>query len=179
MADKATRPYNLRSKEDVVEVPMQLHMSDDNRFMPDLLASNRAYTGQVSDSESSINDSDCEALIKSSPSKACSSDYAVSSNKVGSDPTQSDSSISQQVINMQILSQLQSLDKRLPPSSNSFTLPLSTVRFINQSNIFSNSFSHYAPVLWNSFPFQIRNSPSVTSFRKHLKTHLFNSSFPT
>ena len=44
---------------------------------------------------------------------------------------------------------------------------------------FSNSFSHYAPVLWNSFPFQIRNSPSVASFRKHLKTHLFNSSFPT
>ena len=42
----------------------------------------------------------------------------------------------------------------------------------------SNSFSHYAPVLWNSFPFQIRNSPSVTSFRKYLKTHLFNSSFP-
>ena len=44
---------------------------------------------------------------------------------------------------------------------------------------FSNSFSHYAPVLWNSFPFQIRNSPSVASFRKHFKTHLFNSSFPT
>ena len=43
---------------------------------------------------------------------------------------------------------------------------------------FSNSFSHYAPVLWNSFPFQIRNSPSVACFRKHLKTHLFNSSFP-
>ena len=43
---------------------------------------------------------------------------------------------------------------------------------------FSNSFTYYAPVLWNSFPFQIRNSPSVTSFRKHLKTHLFNSSFP-
>ena len=45
--------------------------------------------------------------------------------------------------------------------------------------LFSNSFSHYAPVLWNSFPFQIRNNPSVTSFRKHLKTHLLNSSFPT
>ena len=44
---------------------------------------------------------------------------------------------------------------------------------------FSYSFSHYAPVLWNSFPFQIRNSHSVTSFRKHLKTHLFISSFPT
>ena len=25
--------------------------------------------------------------------------------------------------------------------------------------LFSHSFSHYAPVLWNSFPFQIRNSP--------------------
>ena len=44
---------------------------------------------------------------------------------------------------------------------------------------FSNSFSHYAPVLWNSFRFQIRNSPSVASFRKQLKSHLFNSSFPT
>ena len=44
---------------------------------------------------------------------------------------------------------------------------------------FSNSFSHYAPSLWNSFPFHVRNSPSVASFRKHLKTHLFSSSFPT
>ena len=44
---------------------------------------------------------------------------------------------------------------------------------------FSNSFSHYAPVLRNSFPFHVRNSPSVASFRKHLKTHLFSSSFPT
>ena len=44
---------------------------------------------------------------------------------------------------------------------------------------FSNSFNHYAPVLWNSFPFHVRNSPSVVSFRKHLKTHLFSSSFPT
>ena len=35
---------------------------------------------------------------------------------------------------------------------------------------FSNSFSHYAPSLWNSFPFHVRNSPSVASFRKHLKT---------
>ena len=45
--------------------------------------------------------------------------------------------------------------------------------------LFSNSFSHYAPVRWNSFHFQFRNSPSVASFRKHLKTHLFNTSFPT
>ena len=45
--------------------------------------------------------------------------------------------------------------------------------------LFSNYLSHCAPVLLNSFPLQIRNSPSVASFRKHLKTHLFISSFPT
>ena len=39
--------------------------------------------------------------------------------------------------------------------------------------------SHYAPALWNSFPLHVRNSPSVASFRKHLKTHIFSSSFPT
>ena len=44
---------------------------------------------------------------------------------------------------------------------------------------FSNSFSHYAPALWNSFHFHVRNSSSVASFRRHLKTHLFISSFPT
>ena len=42
-----------------------------------------------------------------------------------------------------------------------------------------NSFSHLCPSSLDFFPFQIRNNPSVTSFRKHLKTHLLNSSFPT
>ena len=113
MADKVTRPYNLRSKEDVVEVPVQLQLSDDSRFMSDLLASDRTYTGQVSDTESFINDSDCEALIQSSPVKAGSSVQPALSTKVGSDPTPSDNSIGQQVINVQILSQLQSLGRRL------------------------------------------------------------------
>ena len=65
--------------------------------------------------------------------------------------------------------------RRSTPNSNSFIPPLLTVKFIKH---FSNSFCHYASVLWNSFPFQIRNSPSVASFREHLKTQLFNSSFP-
>ena len=38
---------------------------------------------------------------------------------------------------------------------------------------FSNSFTQCAPVLWNSFPFQMRNSPSVGSFRNHLKSQPF------
>ena len=81
---------------------MQLHLSDDGRFMSDLMAKEGAHTGQVSDSESSINDSDCEALIESSPVKASTSSQA--SSNVGSDPTLSETSITQQVINMQILS---------------------------------------------------------------------------
>ena len=111
MADKVTRQYNLRSKEEVVEFPVQLQLSDDGRFMSDLLAKDGSHTGQVSDSESSINDSDCDALIQSSPVKTSASNQASSS--VQSDPTVSDTSISQQVINMQILSQLQALGKRL------------------------------------------------------------------
>ena len=47
MADKVTCPYNLRSKEDMVEVPVQLQLSDDNRFMSNLVASDRTHTGQV------------------------------------------------------------------------------------------------------------------------------------
>ena len=114
MVEKATRPYNLRSKDEIVEVPVQLHLSHDNRFMSDLLASNRTHTGQVTESDPSINDSDCEALFNSSLSKACSSSEAVSNEKVVSDATPSDShAISQQVINMQILTQLQSLGRRL------------------------------------------------------------------
>ena len=34
-------------------------------FLPDLLASDRTHTGNVSDSESLIHDSDCEELIGS------------------------------------------------------------------------------------------------------------------
>ena len=40
-----------------------------------------------------------------------------------------------------------------------------------------NSFSHYAPALWNSFPFQIRNRPSVASFRKHTSLKVMGSIF--
>ena len=58
-------------------------------------------------------------------------------------------------------------------------IPTFDRRVYKSIKYFSNSFSHYVPVLSNSFPFQITNSSSVTSSRKHLKTHLFNSSFPT
>ena len=113
MEETATRPYNLRSRE-VVELPVQLQLSDDIRFMSDLLTSDRTDTGQVYDSESSTNDSDCEVLINSPSSKTnSSSGVNLSDKKSDSNPTASHSdSVSQQVINMQTLNQLQSLGRR-------------------------------------------------------------------
>ena len=69
--------------------------------------------------------------------------------------------------------------RRSTPKLKCLHTPTFDCKVHKSVKLFSNSFSHYAPVLWNSFPFQIRNSPSVASFRKHLKTHLFNFSFPT
>jgi hypothetical protein len=38
----------------------------------------------------------------------------------------------------------------------------------------SKSFSVAAPTIWNSIPLSIRQAPSITSFKRHLKTHLFS-----
>ena len=59
MAETVTCPFNLRSRKEVTMLPVQLQLSDDTIFMSDLLTSDSSHTGQVSDSESSINDSDC------------------------------------------------------------------------------------------------------------------------
>ena len=112
MAEAATRPYNLRSREEVVELPVQLQLSDDTRFMSDLLASDKTKTGQVSDTDSSIDESDCDAFVNS-PSTS-GQNVNLSNKKLDSDQNVShEASVSQQMINMQILHQLQSLGKRL------------------------------------------------------------------
>ena len=41
-----------------------------------------------------------------------------------------------------------------------------------------NSFSYSAPRLWNEIPLDIRSAPSVSSFRKLLKSHLFSQAYP-
>ena len=64
-----------------MEVPVQLHLSDDNRFMPNLLASDKTHTGQGSGSDSSIHDSDCDALVNSPPAKASSSGHSAVNKK--------------------------------------------------------------------------------------------------
>ena len=68
MAIPSTRQYTLRSSgQETVQLPVELHMHEDSIFIQDLLAAQKASTsGQVSDNESSITESDCEALIASS-----------------------------------------------------------------------------------------------------------------
>ncbi len=39
------------------------------------------------------------------------------------------------------------------------------------------SFSYAAPKVWNSLPVSVRKSGTVCTFKKHLKTHLFNLAF--
>ena len=69
--------------------------------------------------------------------------------------------------------------RRSTPKLKFLQTPIFDHRVHKSIKHLSNSFSHYALVLWNSFPFDLRYSPSVASFRKHLKTHLFNNNFPT
>ena len=37
-----------------------------------------------------------------------------------------------------------------------------------------HSFSHMGPTLWNSLPFSLRNAPTLSTFKKHLKTYLYD-----
>ena len=53
------------------------------------------------------------------------------------------------------------------------------VRSIHKSKRhFDNSFSSDAPRLWNGLPDDIRTAPSISTFRKKLKTYLFGKAFP-
>ena len=53
--------------------------------------------------------------------------------------------------------------RRSTPKLKFHQTPTFDLRVHKSIKHFSNSFSHYAPVLWNSFPFHVRNSPSVAS----------------
>ena len=41
----------------------------------------------------------------------------------------------------------------------------------------SNAFCVAAPTMWNNLPSHIRNSSSLTVFKKHVKTFLFQQGF--
>ena len=56
-------------------------------------------------------------------------------------------------------------------SSNSILLDIPNPH--NTNNMADRSFSHAAPTLWNVLPDKTKNSKSLETFKKNLKTHLF------
>ena len=113
----STRQYNLRSgKQESLQFPVQLQL-DDTKFLTELL---RQQNGQVSDSESSISESDCEALIASDQDSYVGS-VKNSSPKGVSASSDETSAVNQEAINVKILSQLEKLGKRLDNIESSVT----------------------------------------------------------
>ena len=66
-----------------------------------------------------------------------------------------------------------------PPSHGLDTaLLLNPMKFKTLTTLEDRSFAAAAaPQLWNSLPYAIRSSPSVASFKKTLKTFLFQKTF--
>ena len=56
-------------------------------------------------------------------------------------------------------------------------LLLNPVKFKTLTTLGDRSFAAAAPQLWNSLPYSIRSSRSVTSFKKTLKTFFFQKAF--
>ena len=109
MAGTSTRQYNLRSgKQETLQFPVQLQL-EDSKFLTQLL---KQQNGQVSDSESSISESDCEALIASDQDSYVGS-VKTSSPKEKVVSSAESSVVNQEAINTKILSQLEKLGKRL------------------------------------------------------------------
>ena len=70
------------------------------------------------------------------------------------------------------------LADRLSYQSHSRNLRSSSRQLLEQPRSFTKTygdraFSVFAPKLWNSLPLDLRKSPSLTSFKKGLKTYLF------
>jgi len=56
-------------------------------------------------------------------------------------------------------------------SSNNYILPRL------QSRLGERAFSYAGPLSWNSLPDDLQNIPDISTFKKRLKTFLFNSAF--
>ena len=60
----------------------------------------------------------------------------------------------------------------------SLSFPCFNPQSINLSDSFFHSFAFDAPTVWNALPEEFRASPSLTSFRKRLKTYLYTKAYP-
>ena len=65
--------------------------------------------------------------------------------------------------------------RRALRSASSSRLVVPTLRL---STVGSRSFNVSAPRIWNRLPEDITSAPSLSTFRRRLKTHLFQQSYP-
>ena len=67
--------------------------------------------------------------------------------------------------------------RHVPRALRSSHAPLLNIPRSSLCSMGDCSFSICAPKLWNALPAEIRSSPSLTTFKRLLKTHLFNIAF--
>ena len=67
-----------------------------------------------------------------------------------------------------------SLPSRSLRSNRGITLSIPRIK----TNTSARAFSLCAPSLWNNLPLSVRSATSVATFRRHLKTYLFDLVFP-
>ena len=67
-----------------------------------------------------------------------------------------------------------SIPSRSMRSNNDNSLSVPRVKTINGARAFHSC----APSLWNNLPLSVRSASSVATFKKYLKTHLFDLAFP-
>ena len=68
--------------------------------------------------------------------------------------------------------------RRSQSVANFLNVPKFQPTIHNSTKQFGFSFAFDAPTVWNSFPEDIRASPTIASFRKKLKTYLYAKAYP-
>ena len=113
------KKHNLRSaKSDGVQTPIQLQLSDNNKFLKNLLEVNSSgHAQQASDLNSSNSDLDCSGLVDTSECNNASTQPRLFDTLVVDSPSTSASktttSDAQALINQTILQQLTAISERL------------------------------------------------------------------
>ena len=68
--------------------------------------------------------------------------------------------------------------RRSNPENNYLQVAKYKSSVIKSTVHFQNSFSYDGPTLWNTLPLNIRTAPTLSSFKRKLKTHLFDEAYP-
>ena len=112
------KKYNLQSnKSESIQIPLELHLSDDNVFVTNLLGHKKnTMSHQDSDSSLSGSELDCDTILHSDSDDAGSSGHSFNHLQV-----ENDSKVvhdlhfqeTQSLVNQQILSQLTAISDRL------------------------------------------------------------------